>query len=255
MAGQRAICSATISFGLVSIPVKGYNTASAEKFSFKRISPKGNATSQKVFDAVTNEEIKIPDCQSGYEVEKGKFVIFTDEEMDTLAMEKSNTIEMLEVSDAVNLSPAVVEKAMYLAPEKSDKSYKLLARCLREEKKVAIAKWYSRGKDNLVAIAPVGDILMMFQLYYEPELRSPQILFAKGSDPTDQEVKLGKMLMAQLSTGKGFELGNYRDEYMVKVECAIAAKLAGKSIAAVKTEATAAAFDLAALLESSLKKG
>jgi len=252
MAGARALCSAVVSFGLVSIPVKAYITASPQKFSFKRMSPKGNATSQKVFDATTNEEIRIADCLAGYEVEKGKMITFTDEEIDSFAAEKTNAIEMLCITDKVSLNPAHVEKAMYLAPDKSDKSYRLLNRCLNEEKKVAVCKWYARGKDNLVAIAAVGELLMMFQLYYAPEIRSPGVLFAKNSEPSDQEVVLGKMLMAQLTTDT-FDLNNYRDEYLVQVECAIAAKAAGKKIEAVKQASTAAAFDLAALLQNSLK--
>lgn len=251
MAGSRSVGSAVISWGLVSIPVKAYLTASADGFSFNMITPAGNRVKQKLVDAVTGDEVKRSDCVSGYEVEKGKYVTFTDEELDALAADKSNSIEMLAVTDKINLSPAFVEKALYLSPDKSDKSYKLLNRCLREDKKVAVCKWYSRGKDHLVAIAAVGEILMMFQLYYKSEIREFDAKFGNGSDPTDKEVSLGKMLLAQLSV-ENFDLGTYKDEFAGRVEAAIATKQGGGKIESVKEEVRAAAFDLAALLESSL---
>lgn len=252
MAGMRSVGSAVVSWGLVSIPVKAYITAKGEGFSFNMIAPSGNRIKQKIVDAESGEEVSRGDCKSGFEYEKGKFVVFTDEELDSMSAEKSNTIEMLEVTDKVSLSPAHVERALYLMPDKSDKSYRLLNRCLNEEKKVAVCKWYSRGKDHLVAIAAVGESLMMFQLYYKPELRSVDVSFAAGSTPTDKEVALGKMLLAQLSS-EDFDLGAYKDEFASKVETAIATKVGGGRIEAVKQASQAVAFDLAALLESSLK--
>jgi DNA end-binding protein Ku len=254
MAGMRALCSAVVSFGLVSVPVKAYLTASPEKVSFNRISPKGNRTKQKVVDAATGEEITITECIAGYEVAKDQYITFTDDELDALASEKSNVIEMLEITDKVSLSPAHVERALYLAPDKgADKSYKLLNRCLKDEGKVAIAKHYARGKDHLVAIAPVGELLMMFQLFYQNELRELGTNFAKNSDPSDKEIALGKLLMAQLTTDD-FDFGKYKDEYLAKVEVAVEKKKNGEKIESVKQEVNAMAFDLAALLEQSMKK-
>lgn len=252
--GMRATGSATISWGLVSVPVKTYLTAKPESVSFNMISPKGNRVKFKVVDAETGEEISRSDCISGREVD-GNLITFTDDELDALAAEKSNTIEMCEITDKISLSPAHVERALYLAPDKGgDKAYKLLNRCLREVKKVAVAKYYARGKDHLVAIAPVGDLLMLFQLYYSPEIRELGLNFAKNSDPTDKEIGLGKMLLSQLATDN-FNLDTYKDEYAGRVETAIATKKSGGKIEAVKKEAAAAAFDLATLLESSLKQG
>lgn len=253
MAGARAICSATISFGLVSIPVKGYLAAKTDSYSFNMITPKGHRVKQKLVDAETGEEVQRSECISGYEVEKGKYITFTDEEIDSFSAEKNNVIEICEVVSNVSLSPDKVERALYLSPDKSDKAYKLLSRCLTEENKVAICKWYARGKDHLVAIAPVGGLLMMFQLFYKEELREFSIDFGKNSDPSDKEVSLGKVLISQLSSDR-FDLSSYKDEYSSRVETAIAKKMNGEKLEAFKQEVQESAFDLAALLENSLKK-
>src|SRR4051812_12863192 len=96
----RSSATATISFGLISVPVKLYVAASSEAFSFKRMSPAGNTTSQKVFDAVTNDEIKIPECQKGYEHAKDQYLILSDDELKAIEGPRSNTIDLAEFVEA-----------------------------------------------------------------------------------------------------------------------------------------------------------
>ena len=252
MAGARALCSATISFGLVSIPVKAYKTACDDKVSFNMITKKGNRVKMQFRDAISDEIVSKGDCDSGFEVEKDKFVVFTGDELDGLAGAKNNYIEILEVSDSVDLSPPKVEEVLYLAPDKSDKAYSLLARCLKETKRVAVCKWYSRGKDNLIALVPLGKMLMMFKLYYQNELRDMDVSI--NAQPTEREVALANKLLDQLSTGKAFNLSSYKDEVIERVRSAIEKKMAGETLPALMAKNDTGVFDLEALLASSLNE-
>jgi DNA end-binding protein Ku len=249
--GARAICSATVSFGLVSIPVKAYKTSSDDKVSFKMITKNGNGVKMQFRDVGTDEVVTKGECDSGYEIGDGKFVVFTDDELDSLAGAKNNYIEIVEVSDSVDLSPHHVEQALYLSPDGSEKAYSLLAKCLKATKRVAVCKWYSRGKDHLVAIAPVGKLLMMFKLYYATELRSLDVSI--NSEPSDKEVTLANKLLDQLHNKKQFNLSAYKDEVLERMRDAIAKKQNGEKLELVKPKADVGAFDLEALLAGSLK--
>lgn len=251
MAGARAVASPTITWGLVSVPCKAYLASSSESLSFHMLSPKKNRVKMQFIDAVTGEVVDKGICTKGYEYEKGKSLELTEEDLKCLDGEKNNYIEIESITSDINLSPERIEKAYYLAPDKSDRSYKLLVKCLNDMKKVAVAKFFTRGRDHLVALAPAGDTLMMLQLYYAPEVRECPVSIGKNNEPSDKEVELGKMLMAQLGTE--FNFNSYKDEYSSKVEAAIARKLNGEKLESVKQEVKAVAFDLAALLESSLK--
>lgn len=254
MAGARAICSATVSFGLVSIPVKAYKTSGEEKASFNMITKKGNRVKMQWLDAVTNEVINKGECVSGFEYEKDKYVTFTDAELDGLAGAKNTYIEIIEVSGDVSLSPQNVEQALYLAPNNSDKAYRLLATALRATRRVAVCKWYSRGHDHLVAIAPVGDVLMMFKLYYKSELRDVHVSFDRTSEPTEKEITLATRLLDQLANKKGFNLESYHDEYLARVKDAVQKKINGEAIpVGEEPKNDGGAFDLEALLAGSLK--
>lgn len=253
MAGARALCSATVSFGLVSIPVKAYLTASDDKVQFNMITKSGNRVKMQFIDQITKEVVQRNECSSGFEYEKDNFIVFTDAELDGLVGEKNSHIEILEVASDVNLSPSHVEQALYLAPNDSDKAYRLLATSLRTTKRVAICKWYARGKDHLVAIAPVGDVLMMFKLYYKNELRDINVSFNASSEISEKEITLANRLLDQLANKKGFKLEKYEDEYLSRIRAAVEKKKNGEALPVVKEEKSVGAFDLEALLAGSLK--
>jgi len=249
---MRAVASSTICFGLVSIPVKAYLAASPETFSFNMITPAGNRVKQKLVDAITGEEVERKNTLKGYEIEKDKFITFTDEELKSLEGEKSNTMEITEVVD-FRPAPHQIEKAYYLAPDKNgDKSYRLLIKALEKTNSSAICKWYSRGKDNLIALVPVGDVLMMFQLYYADELRDFSPTLNAKSEPSDKEVDLACKLLGQL-TSPEFKLDKYKNEYVERLRTAIARKQSGAEVKVENKSDETPSLDLEALLIGSLK--
>lgn len=250
---MRACCSATISFGLVSIPTKAYLTASAETFSFNMITPKGNRVKQQLVDSVTGDVVERKDTNKGYEHEKGQYLIFKDEELKALEGDKSDLIDVLQFVSGYTPKPEQVERSLYLSPEKNaDRSYKLLLQAMRKTGKVAICKWYTRGKDHLVALQPVGDTLMLHQLYYSDEVRPFQVPVNKNSDPTDKEIELGEKLIAMLSVEK-FDHETHVDQYGSRFKEAVDMKLSGKTGTVIaQLPAASPGLDLAALLLGSM---
>jgi DNA end-binding protein Ku len=260
MAAARSCGSPTISFGLLSIPTKLYLAAASESFSFNMITPDGNRVKQKLVDAVTDEEVQRGDCDRGFEYTKDQFVIFTDDELDSLAGEKANSIELAEFASDTVFDPLQVEKAYYLAPDKgAEKAYRLLVRTLEKTGKVAVGKWYARGKDHLVILIPTGKDsatrhLTMFQMYYANEVRGFEYQFSDKSEPTEAEVEMAKMLISKLST-KNFDVKKYNDEFAERIRTAIDAKIADPEQevkAGGKTNVPT--MDLLAMLKASLEQ-
>jgi DNA end-binding protein Ku len=250
---MRACCSATISFGLVSIPTKAYLTASAETFSFNMITPKGNRVKQQLVDSVTGDVVDRKDTNKGFEHEKDSYLIFKEEELKALEGDRSDLIDVLQFVSGLAIKPEQVERSLYLSPEKNaDRSYKLLLQAMRKTGKVAICKWYTRGKDHLVALQPVGDTLMLHQLYYADEVRSFQVPINKNSDPTDKEIELGEKLIAMLSVDT-FDHSSHVDQYGERFKAAVVRKQAGETVTVMaQLPAASGALDLAALLMGSM---
>lgn len=256
--GMRSVGSVVISFGLVRIPVKLYLTAGAVSVSFKLLTPDGHQVKQKWVDGETGEEVEYEDLHRGKEVSKGEFVSFTKEELDNLAEDKSDTVDLTELVPraAIDLSPMAVEKVCYVGPgDGGDRAYRLFLTALVRSEKVAVAKYYARGKDHLVALCPTHDqqLILMYQLYYEAERRTFTPNFTRGSDPTDKEIKLAHALIKQLTRGD-FILSSYQDEYGARVSAAVERKRAGiKAPTRGKAGATKP-IDLEDLLEGSLRR-
>ena len=251
----RAAASASISFALINVPVKLYLTASAEDYKFNMITPAGHKVKQQLLDSETNEEVERETCSSGYEVEKGNFVIFSDEELDALAEGKSNLIEISEFVDDGVFDPRAVEKSYYLLPDKStsEKSYRLLVSAMKETKKMAVAKWFSRKKDHLTTVRVVGNFLVMFKMFYANELRGCDYEFSNKTLPKENEVKLASKLIKQLSSHE-FNIKNYIDEYAERVAKAIELKKTGQEIKILPGPSATKEIDLVAMLEASLKE-
>ena len=253
MANGRSCGSTEIALGLIRIPVKLYLAAAAEKVSFNLLTPDGHRVRQKWVDEETNQEVNFEDLMRGYAVGKD-FVKFSKDELKQLAEDKTG-IELVSLvaRSRINLSPDYVEKCFFLAPDKSDKAFKLLLECLKDMDKIGIAKYYSpQGRDNLVAIEARGKTLYLHQLYFEPELRDTTISFARNSDPSEDEIRLGKQLLRTYAE-RAFNIGDYKDEYGTRVALAAKQKLAGQRIGDLKEQVAGVAADLADVLKASLE--
>src|SRR2546425_7848752 len=253
----RSIASLTISFGMVSIPVKLYSATEASKAISFNLLHKACGSRLKQQYLCVKEEVVVPreDMAKGYEFAKDQYVIFSPEELK--AMEEVGT-HMAEITEFVPLEavdPVYFDKAYYLAPDKGGaKPYALLARALRESGRCAVGRWAARGKQYIVMIRPVDDGLVMQQLLYAGEVRSIKDIDIPKTDVKDAELKLAQQLIEQQASDK-FDPGAYTDDVRARIEAAVQKKVEGQEITmAEQPETGAQVIDLMEALRASLGK-
>ena len=162
----RPFASGTISFGLVTIPVKLYSTGeSAAGIQFNMLHKKcGTRLKQQYVCPTDNEVIGREDVVKGYEYSKGQYVLFTDDELKALNPEATNGIEIAEFVPLDQVDPVYYEKSYYLGPDKGgDRPYRLLSEAMRKTGRAALARYAARGKDQLVLLRPFDGGLIMQQ--------------------------------------------------------------------------------------------
>ena len=183
----RSLWTGTISFGLVSVPVRMYSATQSKELRFHfldkhDLQPIG-------YDKVrrdTGEHVDDDDIVRGFEVEKGQYVPLEDEDLDRLDIELTKTIDILDFVDLDEIDPIYFRKAYYLAPQDgAEKPYALLVRALEETGKVAIAKVVIRNKQHLAAVRPSDGVLVLETMYYADEVRKPEKVSAgrQGRQP------------------------------------------------------------------------
>ena len=253
----RSIASLTISFGLVSIPVKLYSATEASRaISFNLLHKTcGSRLRQQYFCIKEEVPVGRDEMAKGYEFAKDQYVIFTPEELK--AMEEAGT-HMADITEFVPLEavdPVYFDKAYYLGPDKGGaKPYALLTAALRESKRCAIGRWAARGKQYIVMIRPVDEGLVMQQLLYANEVRSIKELDIAKMDVKPAELKLAEQLIEQQSS-KTFDPAQYKDEVAGRIETAIQKKVEGEEITmAEPPEGGAQVIDLMDALRASLAK-
>jgi DNA end-binding protein Ku len=252
----RSIASGSISFGLVSIPVKLYTATQAQGIHFNMLDPETKQRiNQRYVVSTTGAEIERGACIKGYEYTKGQFVTFTAEEMKALETPSNGGIfEIVEFVPSHTVDLLLVEKSMYVGPNKGgDKSYALLTRTLVTEEKYAVAKWISHGKEHLIVIRPYKDGLVAHQMYYADEVRDFEAAVDLAKLPiTDAEINLARQLINALSK-PSFDPSAHEDRHRRAVLDAIEKKVnGGGTIPAVVEETKGKALDLFAALQASL---
>jgi DNA end-binding protein Ku len=253
----HALGSGTISFGLVSIPVKLYTAASAGGVSFNQLHVKcGNRLRQQMFCPVDNEVVDRSQIVKGYEFQKDQYVRFTDEEIKSLEGEASRVIEIAEFVPLSTVDPIYFEKTYYLGPDKGgDKPYRLLADAMAKTERVALAKFVMRGKESLVLIRPAQHGLMLHTMYFADEVREfGEIDKGESATLKDGELGLALRLIEDLSHEE-FKPDEYRDDYRQRVLDLVNLKVEGKEVTTVTPEVhRAQVIDLMDALKQSLAK-
>jgi DNA end-binding protein Ku len=250
------LSSATIAFGLVSIPVKLYSAAeSAASVHFNQIDRRdGSRIKQQLVSAKTGEIVPKDEIVKGYEFAKNQYVLFTAEELKALEVSASQSIKVDEFVPADSVDRIYFDKAYYLAPDKGGAgAYALFSEALKETKRVAIGRYAARGKQYLVAVRPKDGGLLLEQLHYADEIRSFGEIPLDKVEIKDAELSLAKMLIDQL-TSEQFEPARYHDEVREKVLALIERKVQGESISVAPAEEPEHKIvDLMEALKASLK--
>ena len=249
--------SGAISFGLVNVPVKLYSAVSRKTVRFNQLNAEtGNRIAQKRVDPETGEEVGYDQIVKGYELTKDRYVVITPDELDSLDPEKTRTVDIEDFVDLDEIDPVYYDHPYYLVPDKgATKAYGLLLGAMKQANKVAIARVVLRSKEQLVAIRPSGDVLMMETMLFHDEVVPAHDIedLPEGKElkATDRELKMAQQLIDSLSSE--FDPTSYRDEYREKVLELIEMKASGQEIA-VQPDAPEPAKvpDLMAALEASL---
>jgi DNA end-binding protein Ku len=257
----RSIASLTISFGMVSIPVKLYSATEASRaMSFNLLHKAcGSRLKQQYF--CVKEEVPVPreDMAKGYEFAKDQYVMFSPEELKALEEAGTHSADITEFIPAKAIDPVYFDKAYYLGPDKGGaKPYALLARALKETGRCALGRWAARGKQYIVLIRPMEtglvEGLVMQQLLYAAEVRSMNDVDIPKTDVRPAELKLAQQIIEQQSTDK-FDPASYTDEVRTRIEAAIQKKVEGQEITLTAApEKGAEVIDLMEALRASLEK-
>jgi DNA end-binding protein Ku len=251
----RSLASGTISFGLVSIPVKLYSaTQPSAGLSFNLLHGKcGSRVRQQYFCPKDGEKVERDDMVKGYEVSKDQYVTFTKAELEALEEASSQTIEISEFVPLAAVDPIYFDKPYYLGPERGGaKAYRLLSEAMRRSGKAALARYAARGKGYLVLLRPLEGRLVMQQLLYADEVRPFAEVEIDQAELKEPEVQLALKLVEQTASD-AFHPEAYRDEVRARTLALIEQKIHGQQIqAAPAEEPHAQVIDLVEALKQSL---
>jgi len=253
----RSIASLTVSFGLVSIPVKLYSATEASKqISFNLLHKDcGSRLRQQYFCVKEDVPVARDAMVKGYEFAKDQYVMFSPEELKAMEEAGTHSAEIVEFVPLSAVDPVYFDKAYYIAPDKGGaKPYALFARALKESERCAIGHWAARGKSYIVMIRPVDNGLVMQQLLYSDEVRSIKEIDIPKLEVKETELKLAHKLIEQQSSDT-FNPADYKDEVRERIEKAIEKKVEGQEITmADMPEGGAQVIDLMEALRASLEK-
>jgi len=229
----RSIASLTLSFGLVSIPVKLYSaTESGASIKFSLLAPDGSRLKQQYISEKDQKVVARAEMLKGYEVEKDRFVLFTAEELKKLEEGSSHVIDIVTFIPEKAVDPLFYDKAYLLAPDKrGGKPYALLMEAMRQSGRCALAKWAWKAKQYVVQIRPTAEGLVLQQLLYAAEVRSHKELNIEPVDVSDSELQLALQLIDQ-NAEDSYDPSQFVDEEQKRVLAAIDAKIAGQEVVA-----------------------
>ncbi|CAN5701787.1 Ku protein [soil metagenome] len=253
----RSIGSATISFGLVSVPVNLFSSSeSSAAVSFNMLHSKcGSRLKQQYVCAQEGSVVEKDEVTKGYEFAKGQYVRFSADEIKALDEKATNTIDIAEFVPLAAVDRIYLEKVYYLGAGKGgERAYRLLVAALHDTGRAALGQYSARGKQYLALIRPMGDILVMEQLHYHGELRSADEVPRPDVVIKDAELALARQLIEQGSV-ETFTPQNFRDTVRERVLEAIQQKVDGQEITSEPADAPQTKIiDLMDALKASLAK-
>jgi len=252
----HSIGSATVSFGLVSVPVQLFAAGESKAaISFNLLHKKdGSRLKQQYTCAKDGEKVERSDMVKGYEFQKGQYVTFTNEELKALEERGTGAIEIKEFLPAEQVDRIWLDRTYYLGPDKGgERAYTLLAEALEQTKRVAIGQYAARGKQYLIMVRPMNGRLVMEQLRYADEIRDIAEVPVPKADVKKPELDLAVKLIDQAAT-EDFEPKKYKDNVRERMQEQIERKVEGKQITEEPEEAPKTkVLDLMQALKQSLE--
>jgi len=252
----RATWSGSITFGLVSIPVKGFGAVSEHKVGLRLLCPRDRSPIQfKRVCAKDKKEVPWNSILRGYEVEKGKYIALTNKDLETIEIKSGKAIEILRFVDLDKLDSVYFDKGYFLVPtEDSKKPYFLLLEALQANGKVAVGRVVMHEREHLVALRPYGNSILMETMHYADEVRDPSDFeeLRKPVEVSSEELELAGQLIRIMK--KPFNLKEYKDRYQEALTELVEAKMKGKEeVFEPKVPEVEATKDLMEALKASIK--
>lgn len=246
---QRSV----ISFGLVAIPVAMYTSVQDSDIHFNQLHREDQSRVRyKKTCAHCGKELTGEDIVKGFEYDKDRYVIVTDEEIEKIKTEKEKSIQILHFAQLNQISPVYYDKTYQAIPEPGgEKAFELLRSALMAEQKVAIGRTVLGTKDTLMAIIPREDGVLISTMFYEDDIRELQKSYNKP-DIAEQELTMAKMLINSMDSP--FQPEKYQDEYQVKLRKLVEDKVTGKEVVTAKGEAPNKVINLMDALKASVEK-
>lgn len=231
---MRPLATGTISFGLVSIPVKLFSaTEASAAISFNMLHSKCGGRVKQQYICPREDNVVVPreEMVKGYEFAKDRYVTFTPEELKALEEKATQQIEIAEFVPSDKIDPMYFDKAYYLGPEKgADRAYRLLAEAMRRSGRTALARYAARGKQYLVQIRPLPEGgLVMQTLLYADEIRPFSEVGVEPAEVKDQELALAQQIIQQISTDE-FKPEKFEDDVRKRIHEQIQRKVEGQEI-------------------------
>jgi DNA end-binding protein Ku len=254
----NAIWTGSISFGLVSVPIRVVSATKSQDVRFNQLEEGSNARIRyRKVSEVSGEEVPNDRIRKGYEISSGQYVVVGDDEIRSLAPKASRMIEIEDFVDLDDIDPLYFEQPYYLTPDPTAlKPYQLLVETMTELRKVAIGRVVMRSKESLVAIRPLDGVLCLETMRYADEVLPRSGLLGDdltAVEPSDRELAMARQLVEALSSR--FEPDRYHDQYREQLRDLIDRKAAGEEIVAEPAaEEPGAVLDLMAALEASLAR-
>ncbi len=253
---MRPLWKGAISFGLVYVPVKIYVATEKKDLKFNSLHKECQTPIQyRKYCPSCGREVGAEEIVRGYQYEKGRFVILTEEDFEEPAEEAAHGIDILDFVDLAGIDPVYYDKAYYLVPARGgEKVYELLKRAMQETKKVAIANVAVRSKVSLAAVRADRDVLVMSTMYYADEIRNPHLIeeLRYRVNLSENEIKMAVGLINSLSTGFAPEkYRNTRREALLEI---IRARIADERVVTPARPAPEKVVDLMQALKASIEK-
>ena len=253
----RSIASATISFGLVSVPINLYSASESKtSVSFNMLHKKCNSRLKQQYTCLKdNEIVGREDTVKGYEFAKDQYVVFTPQELKALEEKATGMIEVVEFVPLAKVDREYVDKVYYLGPDKGgDRAYRLLCEAMRDTGRAALGQYSARGQQYLVLLRPLNGVIVMEQLHYADEVRPTTEVPIPPGEVKPAELALAKQLIEQ-TTNDAFEPQKFKDTVRERVLETIQRKVAGQDITSdIAPESGGKVIDLMEALKASLAR-
>ncbi len=254
---MRTLWKGSLSFGLVTIPVRLYPATDEKSVSFNqlRASDHSRIGYQRVAKA-DGEEVGYDEIVKGYEYEPDRYVVFEPDELDALKPPSSRAIDILQFVPLEQIDPIYFQRSYYLAPDPAGaKAYGLLSRAMRDKSTVAVCKITLRDKEHLATLRLRDDLFVLETMFWPDEIRTLSLAdldVGEVPEPRRQEVQMAEALIENLT--EDFEPTAYTDTYRQKVLEAVRAKVEGSEITVVEEAGEpAAVVDLLEALRQSVE--